>query len=675
MIIKSIELKNIRSYADTQIDFPTGIILFEGDIGSGKSTILLAIEFALFGLGDLKGSYLLRLGCSSGYVKLRFEVEGKEYEVFRRLVKKSSSVTQEEGYIESEGVKRILSPSELKQAVLDILKFNEPPNPRAQSVIYRYALYTPQEQMKEILWAKPDERLQTLRKAFGIEDYKIALENVHEVIGDLKESVSRYQERVRDIEAVSTKLEECRISLQQSRIQLTAVVGKYSEFEAELKKIQTELESKLTVEREIEALKSRKPLLERELKEKTEKMIKLSSESYEVYRRMIDEINLIEGLPKIDKPTEMSEGEIKNKLKELDSSITKLRGKEASIESKIHDYQQIIEKKICPTCDRPADPVDIQSKIDLKQGEKETISNSIRELETSKNNLEETLEKLREYNELQIKLKTHLNILENYTNTVNRNYEEINNYAARRVELFLELSKLEESIRQHEDLAAKIAELRRKVADKQNELNKLSSERGRLEQNIINLEKEIKDLESQLAEKERFKRLLHVLEEYIIWLKEFFEKSLVEIEKHVMLSINQEFNNRFQRWFNLLVEDNSKEARVDEDFNPIIAQDGYEPPLESLSGGEKTSIALAYRLTLNTIVQRLSVGLKSNLLILDEPTDGFSKEQLFKIRDILDEIKAPQVIIVSHERELESFANHIFRIEKVNGLSRITSTS
>ena len=63
--------------------------------------------------------------------------------------------------------------------------------------------------------------------------------------------------------------------------------------------------------------------------------------------------------------------------------------------------------------------------------------------------------------------------------------------------------------------------------------------------------------------------------------------------------------------------------------------------------------------------------MKSNILILDEPTDGFSKEQLSRVKDILDELEAPQVIIVSHERELESFADQIFTVTKTQGTSTI----
>jgi exonuclease SbcC len=44
---------------------------------------------------------------------------------------------------------------------------------------------------------------------------------------------------------------------------------------------------------------------------------------------------------------------------------------------------------------------------------------------------------------------------------------------------------------------------------------------------------------------------------------------------------------------------------------------------------------------------------------------------LFKIREILDELKCPQVIMVSHEKELESFAHQVMRIENKNGISQI----
>lgn len=120
-----------------------------------------------------------------------------------------------------------------------------------------------------------------------------------------------------------------------------------------------------------------------------------------------------------------------------------------------------------------------------------------------------------------------------------------------------------------------------------------------------------------------------------------------------------------------MTEDPTKESRIDENFTPIVNQDGYEQEIEYLSGGEKTSIALAYRLTLNSLMRKETDSLKSNLLILDEPTDGFSKNQLGKIREILDELKSQQIVLVSHERELETYVDDIFGVSKQDGISKI----
>ena len=78
MLIKWIRLRNIRSYLSEEIHFPEGSTLLSGDIGAGKSTILLAIEFALFGFStDVSGETLLRNGKPSGSVELCFDVDSK----------------------------------------------------------------------------------------------------------------------------------------------------------------------------------------------------------------------------------------------------------------------------------------------------------------------------------------------------------------------------------------------------------------------------------------------------------------------------------------------------------------------------------------------------------------------------------------------------------------------
>ena len=142
----------------------------------------------------------------------------------------------------------------------------------------------------------------------------------------------------------------------------------------------------------------------------------------------------------------------------------------------------------------------------------------------------------------------------------------------------------------------------------------------------------------------------------------------------MLANINSEFNSLFQKWIAHLLETDDIVVSVNDKFSPQILQSGYDIDVKSLSGGEKTSVALAYRLALNVMVKKVCDAMHSNLLILDEPTDGFSREQLSKLRDILDDLKCEQVIIVSHENELEGFVDNIFRVIKDSGESKILTT-
>jgi exonuclease SbcC len=192
-----------------------------------------------------------------------------------------------------------------------------------------------------------------------------------------------------------------------------------------------------------------------------------------------------------------------------------------------------------------------------------------------------------------------------------------------------------------------------------------------VKQKVKDIRQSLSVLDKTINQQRIQRKLSDDLSEHVIWIRDFFIPTLQTIETTVLANIQEEFNEKFREWFAMLVEDTTKDARIDEDFTPLVEQDGYELDLRFLSGGEKTSVALAYRLALNRLVQKISTGMTSNLLILDEPTDGFSREQLFKVRDILNELQCPQTIIVSHEKELESFADNIFRINKNNGISVI----
>ena len=155
------------------------------------------------------------------------------------------------------------------------------------------------------------------------------------------------------------------------------------------------------------------------------------------------------------------------------------------------------------------------------------------------------------------------------------------------------------------------------------------------------------------------------------WLLNHVVPAIVEIEAGVLDSIRDRFEALFADWFARLVESDDLRVAVDASFSPVVQSGEYELEHETLSGGERTSLALAYRLALSTMVRQEAGITRESLLVLDEPTDGFSSQQLNRLREVLAETGCDQTIIVSHEQELEGVADTVYGVTKESSGSRV----
>lgn len=813
MIFKALSLNNIRSYKNNEpIEFPIGTSLFEGDIGSGKSTILMAIEFALFGLGNQKGDSLLRKGSKKGAVTLEFDVGNDNYLVQRSLIRKENDgpVRQEKGILGVNGVKLDLSPSEIKEKILKILNFKEPLNARAQSVIFRYAVYTPQEEMKVILSQKPDERLQTLRKAFGIEDYKIAAENANLISRSIKDRLIELKTETKDLDDKNQELFVLKGNLDANKTKNAKFHVHGGELEVLQKKQKEMLEKLQESELELKKIQTEIPHLKTQTTDKQSLSIKYHNEiknaEEENQQKLIPQI---EALEKIECPTTETEddlssklmsikkiisarnglaanltmlkenkesienglGEAKNKTSEdmqneKDALTVKIKEQSDSVKSDKEQLQKISEKiykldvekseilkkidnvnglgDLCPICgsilneehkknlemesEEKIRKINSESKVlghvQLKGKEKlESQEIELKNLENNLSDLKLLVEKVSSLDNLKDKITSTLEKLKSLDVNLRSiigdsiEFDEIDAYITYFETLLDKLKEYNRNQKELENLKYQFKKNFDKIRENKDNIDLLNKEIGSLKENLVKFEEkleELKNVPNEIAEvkfnhrkieeefqlvkekiietktlmeklaediskvkdeikkKESLKKQLNKFNDYHIWLNDYLIPTLSLIEKHVMQKRYEEFNDDFQKWFSILIEDTSKTAKIDEEFTPIVEQDGFEQDINYLSGGEKTSVALAYRLALNNIVQKVSTGMKSNLLILDEPTDGFSREQLYKVREILNELECPQIIIVSHERELGSFADNVFRVEKIDGNSCVT---
>ena len=178
MQLSRLRVKNIRSYESADLAFGSGTTLIAGDVGAGKTSLLYAIEMALFGVAEVNAAYLVRHGAGHAEVSVAFEGGEKRYEIarrFRRLRRKGQETFEAERIrFTVDGAETAYSATELRQRVIDLLGFPDNPSPQAHSDLWRWAVYVPQERMLDILGARPQERLETVRKALGVERYRTA---------------------------------------------------------------------------------------------------------------------------------------------------------------------------------------------------------------------------------------------------------------------------------------------------------------------------------------------------------------------------------------------------------------------------------------------------------------------------------------------------------------------
>jgi exonuclease SbcC len=675
VILKSINLTNIRSYIDETIEFPLGTSLFEGDMGSGKSSILMAIEFALFGLGSEKGSGLLRIGKKEGSVSLEFEVDGNEYKVFRSLKRKGNSVQQGSGYLLSNEGKLQLAPSELKERILKILSFNEPSDPKAQSVIYRYAIFTPQEEMKVILNYKADVRLQTLRKAFMLEDYRIASNNAANFSNFIQKKAIELDGKASDLEEIKNKVKELNEQIKQNKDHQLKKETEIKNFERKIAVHQKQLKDYEETRIVLSNISSTLPHLENQIDEKTKQIKEATQEINEIKTRIKLIKEKIDPLNKIEKSTEMTKEALNKEITNLEHKERELLKEENFLKNKIKDYESVQKNNICPTCDSPIESAQFIDKINKKNIEKAEIEKQRKICLEKIEALKKDNENLEKYKSAQEKIQDFKNQLKVDNAEIEKRYEKIQKSNKEIEKLNTDLESSKSKLKGLKKIQDRIEDIESKISDLNEQLIRSREQATELRTRIKEANKNIIDFKDTINEKEKQKKQAQLLREYKIWIGDYFISTVEAIEKYALLSINSEFDQQYRKWYNLMIEDPSKESRIDAQFSPIIEQDGYEQNVAFLSGGEKTSVALSYRLALNNVVQKVSIGMKSNLLILDEPTDGFSKSQLFKMREIIDEIKCPQLIMVSHERELESFVDNVIKIEKSRGISKIINSS
>ena len=788
MLFRSLALRNIRSYIDERIEFPEGTVLLAGDIGSGKSTILLAAEFALFGImrGALNGTSLLRHGEREGEVSLTFAMNGKDITVQRKLERRKETVEQSSGALIIDGLQHDLSPVELKSRMLELLGYPPGLLTKSKELIYRYTVYCPQEEMKAILTEAAEMRMDTLRRLFQVEKYRTVRENIQVVKRELKSHIDYLGGEISDVDDLGKRLQEQRqqcADAERESERFSAAMAQDTRAADEARSALASLEIR---GKELEALRVEDARVGSLLHATTSHHLQVEGDLQRMSGRLTELSRIPEADPRAEE--EYREGSVahaeaeqrirslQEKLARLDGEVRQalaakeelvriarekqqlpppedVSGHRAPLERELHALlaaaatheharleagkliQRLASLEECPLCLQKVAHEHRESLLSTERSRQEESERQLSQTNSRRSSLSAELAALAAREKVQERARTALAALLANESHYRERAAKLDTLTGERSDTQRALAAAEEARSALPDLdglkkrlhaakeAARLAEERGQLCKRREELRmegerlakesqELQRKRSLLEadiqrfknlpeeigeakalqeragralretaasaaaagQRVSSLKQGIAALEGQLAAKELKRKRLGEMRALRDWSEKEFLPMVHAMEQQVMQRVHQDFTEGFQRYLSILLEGEELTVRLDGDFAPVVEQNGYEMPVEDLSGGEKTSLALAYRLAINHVVNDLVTGIETReLIILDEPTDGFSSEQLDRLRVVLDELAVRQALIVSHESKIESFVQHVLRVSKHEHVSRVTA--
>ena len=289
-------MKNFRSHEDSDIDFTPGLNIFLGEVGAGKTSILEAISFALFGkyAGSVNQNGLIRRGTDKAVISLTFSTSIGRYKVERTISAQKIQKPKMSVYNGKEWMLAVEGATAVSKSVENFLNVD--------SSTFLAAIYASQSEIKEMLETQPGKRRERLDKLLGIDKYEKIWKTLGEAehivlkeLTDAQEKASGVNVYEKQLKKIRLKLNSDKKELRNLKISLTDIYKKLKPTEKQLKelnllkqelnRVNTQIEGKID---DIE--KSKKTIL---LLKHKKKMSEKASAIFEQNKRFINLENTV----------------------------------------------------------------------------------------------------------------------------------------------------------------------------------------------------------------------------------------------------------------------------------------------------------------------------------------------------------------------------------------------
>ena len=663
-MIESVELSNFLSHKYNIIKFDEGITALIGHNGAGKSSIMDAVMFSLFGdTGrDATIDQLQRTGENQTYTKTTFKIKGTKYHALRTIANGTSKrieLQDESGELIAKG------DGAVKEKIKELIGLDHS--------ALKIASIVPANELQSIV-EKGDVFRDLVDKVLGAEKFKkldkLMTKGKKEFETHLKE---KFQENsYTDVKRLEGEIKEAEAAVSHSIPKREELEKEKEKIKRNIKDLDKEIADDIQKEKQLEMVETKKDEFISYVKKEIEK--EREKENSDKKRR-----DACQGKISIASQKNTLEDKVKNLKLQMDENreeLGKLNNKKSVLENAL-ELTDELENGTCPVCNSEVDQLEPKYQKEHIESEINSLEEKIVELDKKSTQLndnnEKTTNELDKAKEATIVLAANSienesqlqKLVESIKIKINKNQEiEIAINSGQLLEaslidmtaekMFSNIMQVEKDSEgfNHNEFQLK----KENLAENRHRLEEVIRNSGQIANKITSAEKRIEELNPIIKEMKLASDFISEIDKIKNEVFSDKSKTFVGLRYYALRQISEKASSYLE-----ILGTSVRRVKLEESNQKITTLcdtiSGIRP-LGGFSTGEQRCVALAIRLAMSELMTRTPL----KTIMLDEPTANLDPlrcdmflEALRKLSNSLNQNF--QFIIATNQEELWTNAN------------------
>lgn len=688
MLPISLHMENFMSHSKSVLDFNFNSALISGENGAGKSTVLEAIGFCLFGKSRQKAATdVVKRGASVCKVIFKFQHDDKVYRVTRSKHAKHASL-DDVSFCEElpDGTEKPIqgdTNTETNEKIKQIIRSNYE--------VFSNTTYFMQNSFFEFMNGTSSSRQKLVSSLLNLERWDEYMEEANDRLKDINKELDvltlrldDFKNTELDIELAEKKLHDAGSKLKEFAASEEVLKQTVQALEFKIANMATKdsaLASYHEAKAKLDGLESKLSHVKKQLDDK----IALSASLEK------DMINGIAQISDIDAQIAASSDILSLKgtysLEEMEKKLIKGKTQHDVLLSQINNIQH---NDICQACDGVIGDEHVRhSKLEIKNAELKVLSEKITRAEAILDAAKATDAKIKRA-ELEIeKYVTRKRKIEvaNETSDIKRQsaHNEIELLKKSCNDIEEQIASLNKIVTQIQAVTESdsIDSIKEQLVKRKKELSYVSSEKdaaisdiGSAKQKLEQFKKDLIKKKDYLAKQLEVKKSAYIYSGLVkTFSRNGIQAIIIDNVIEDLAKVTNEYLNEFATtpmYVNFITQKKDTKGSWKETLDIEIITPSGVSSFESLSGGERFRVTFAIRLALN-VLQARRMGGETQLLLLDEVSSSLDKFGLDIFASIIKKLeKTMKILVITHDENLKDVFDNTIVVSKTGNDSIIS---